>query len=110
MAKKVEKKRIYELTETQELASGMYVAVDKETLPQAKKIDLHALFANVGGVSEVSIDSETGYPDVDNPNPKIMYVTRDEDSGTYTQWIWYQPEQQEGSWVSMGQQLTTRFL
>ena len=58
--------------------------------------------AIMGSFEIASIDAETGEPDVDEPSTKVIYLTRDVDSGEtdpYTEWIYI-----EGSgWSIIGE-------
>lgn len=64
--------------------------------------ELDAKIGAIGSFELASIDAETGEPDVDEPSTKVIYLTRDEDSGKtdpYTEWIYI-----EGSgWSIIGE-------
>lgn len=53
--------------------------------------EIDAKIGAIGSFEIASIDAETGEPDVDEPSTKVIYLTRDDDSGEtdpYTEWIY----------------------
>lgn len=60
---------------------------------------------NFGGFEPADPTGEDNHPDVDNPSTKVIYLVELPDSPDpdhYMEWIWSQPEGEEGEWKCIG--------
>ena len=67
---------------------------------------IRTALANFGGFQVVTLDPQTGKPDVVDPSTKYIYLTKDSEShetDPYTEWIWVvEEEPEEPHWDIIG--------
>lgn len=83
-------------------------AIDDRPTLDAMNTAIELALANYGGFKIVSLTStEPKVPDVQDPSPRFIYLTKDSQStkkDKYTEWIWSIPDgSAQGSWEIIGE-------